>query len=168
VLTGKQNMDEFACGGSTEHSVTGDEKPLGFVQGCRRVQRRFGGRGCGRHEFLFPWNRYRRVHPPASFAVRSRWFEGYLWPRFPQRSNTMASSWDTIGPLGKTVQDVATVLQVILAKIRDLRLHLLRFPIIQNCFGQSVKGLKIVFQRNILVKASIRRWKNYPGGFERI
>ncbi len=145
VLTGKQNMDEFACGGSTEHSCFG---PTKNPWDTSRVA---GGSSGGSAAavaadmsfYALGTDTGGSIREPASFCgvVGLKVTYGRV-----SRSGvtSMASSWDTIGPLGKTVRDVATVLQYIAGKdVRDATTPPVDVPDYSKALGQSVKGLKI-------------------------
>ncbi len=145
VLLGKQNMDEFACGGSTEHSCYGPTKnpwDLARVAG--------GSSGGSAASVAADMSFYSlgtdtggSIRQPASLCgvVGLKVTYGRV-----SRSGVtaMASSWDTVGPFGKTVADVATVLQHIAGKdSRDATTPDVEVPDYSKSLGQSVKGLKI-------------------------
>lgn len=145
VLAGKQNMDEFACGGSTEHSCFGPTKnpwDLACVAG--------GSSGGSAAAVAADMSFYAlgtdtggSIREPASFCgvVGLKVTYGRV-----SRSGVtaMASSWDTVGPFGKTVQDVATVLQHIAGKdSRDATTPSVEVPDYSKSLGAGVKGLKI-------------------------
>lgn len=145
VLVGKQNMDEFACGGSTEHSCFGPSK------NPWDTSRVAGGSSGGSAAavaadmsfYALGTDTGGSIRQPASLCgvVGLKVTYGRV-----SRSGVtaMASSWDTIGPLGKTVADVATVLQHIAGKdVRDATTPDVEVPDYSKALGQSVKGLKI-------------------------
>ncbi|HRY91153.1 MAG TPA: Asp-tRNA(Asn)/Glu-tRNA(Gln) amidotransferase subunit GatA [Candidatus Gracilibacteria bacterium] len=113
VLIGKTNLDEYACGGSTEHSCFGPTRnPWGadYISG--------GSSGGSAAAVAADMSFYSTgtdtggsIRQPASLCgcVGLKVTYGRV-----SRSGitAMASSWDTVGPFGKTVRDVARVLQV--------------------------------------------------------
>lgn len=145
VLLGKQNMDEFACGGSTEHSCYGPTKnpwdPARVAGGSS------GGSAAsvaaGMSYYALGTDTGGSIRQPASLCgvVGLKVTYGRV-----SRSGVtaMASSWDTIGPFGKTVRDVATVLQHIAGKdARDATTPDVEVPDYSKSLGDGVKGLKI-------------------------
>lgn len=145
VLVGKQNMDEFACGGSTEHSCYGPTKnpwdPSRVAGGSS------GGSAAAvaadMSYYALGTDTGGSIRQPASLCgvVGLKVTYGRV-----SRSGVtaMASSWDSIGPFGKTVQDVATVLQCIAGKDpRDATTPDVAVPDYSKSLGQSIQGLKI-------------------------
>ncbi|MFO0781062.1 MAG: Asp-tRNA(Asn)/Glu-tRNA(Gln) amidotransferase subunit GatA [Candidatus Gracilibacteria bacterium] len=145
VLVGKQNMDEFACGGSTEHSCYGPTKnpwdPSRVAGGSS------GGSAAAvaadMSYYALGTDTGGSIRQPASLCgvVGLKVTYGRV-----SRSGVtaMASSWDSIGPFGKTVQDVATVLQHVAGKDpRDATTPNVAVPDYSKALGQSIQGLKI-------------------------
>ncbi|MFC1749050.1 Asp-tRNA(Asn)/Glu-tRNA(Gln) amidotransferase subunit GatA [Pseudomonadota bacterium] len=145
VMLGKVNMDEFASGGSTEHSFRGPSKnpwdrervPGGTSGGsaaavaadlaCYSLGSDTGG----------------SIRQPASFCGVTGLKVTY--GRVSRSGVTaMASSWDTIGPLTKTVEDAALVLQQIAGQdVKDSTTPPVKVPDYSANLGKGVKGLKI-------------------------
>lgn len=114
VLIGKTNLDEFAMGSSTENSAfkkTENPKALGHVPGGSS-----GGSAAAvaADECIFALGTDTggSIRQPASFCGVTGMKVSYgLVSRYGVIS--YASSFDTIGPLTKSVEDAAIVLQVI-------------------------------------------------------
>ncbi len=145
VLVGKQNMDEFACGGSTEHSCFGPTKTPWDLE--RVAGGPSGGSaaavGADLSFYALGSDTGGSIRQPASFCgvVGLKVTYGRV-----SRSGitAMASSWDTVGPFGKTVEDVALVLQAIAGKDeRDSTTPDVKVPDYSANLGKSIKGLKI-------------------------
>lgn len=145
VMTGKLNMDEFACGSSTEHSCFGVTKNpwnTEMVPG--------GSSGGSAAAVAADFSFYSlgtdtggSIRQPASLCgiVGLKVTYGRV-----SRSGvtSMASSWDTVGPMTKTVEDAAMVLQVIAGRDdRDSTTADVEVPDYRKNLGQSIKGLKI-------------------------
>jgi len=145
VLTGKLNMDEFACGGSTEHSC------FGVTKNPWNQEKVAGGSSGGSAAavaadmavYTLGTDTGGSIRQPASLCgvVGLKVTYGRV-----SRSGVtaMASSWDTIGPFTKTVADAAIVLQAIAgADPRDSTTPNVSVPDYSKSIGQPVKGLKI-------------------------
>jgi aspartyl-tRNA(Asn)/glutamyl-tRNA(Gln) amidotransferase subunit A len=145
VMTGKLNMDEFACGGSTEHSCNG---PTSNPWDTERVA---GGSSGGSAAavaadmafYSLGTDTGGSIRQPSSFCNVTGLKVTY--GRVSRSGVTaFASSWDTVGPLAKNVRDVATVLQVIAGHDeRDSTTPLVVVPDYSKNLGESVKGLRI-------------------------
>jgi len=145
VLTGKLNMDEFACGASTEHSC------FGVTANPWDTERVSGGSSGGSAAavaadisfYSLGTDTGGSIRQPASFCgcVGLKVTYGRV-----SRSGVtaMASSWDTVGPFAKTVRDAAMVMNVIAgADKRDSTTPPVAVPDYTKNLGESVKGLKI-------------------------
>jgi len=145
VMLGKLNMDEFACGASTEHSC------FGVTKNPWDLERVSGGSSGGSAAAVAADMAYYALGTDTGGSIRqpaSLCGTVGLKVTYGRVSRSgvtaMASSWDTIGPLAKTVRDVATVLQVIAGHDdRDSTTPDVKVPDYSAGLGQSVKGLKI-------------------------
>ncbi len=145
VLVGKTNLDEFACGGSTEHSFYGPTK------NPWDLERVAGGSSGGSAAavaadmsfYSLATDTGGSIREPASFcsAVGLKVTYGRV-----SRSGVtaLASSWDTVGPFTKTVEDAALVMNAIAGKDpRDATTLDVGVPDYTANLGKSIKGLKI-------------------------
>lgn len=145
VLTGKLNMDEFACGASTEHSS------FGVTKNPWDLDRVAGGSSGGSAAavsadaafYALGTDTGGSIRQPASLCgvVGLKVTYGRV-----SRSGVtaFASSWDTIGPLTKTVKDAALVLQEIAGHDeKDSTTPKVEVPDYTKNLGDGVKGLKI-------------------------
>lgn len=145
VLLGRTNMDEFACGTSTEHSCYGVTKnPVDpeYVPGGSS-----GGSAVAITDDMclgaLGTDTGGSVRQPASLC-------GCVGLKVTYGRNSrfgvvaMASSWDTISPFGKTVKDAALTLQAIAGKDeRDSTTPDVPVPDYSAALTGDVKGLKI-------------------------
>lgn len=145
VLTGKVNMDEFACGTSTEHSV------FGVTRNPWDVSRVAGGSSGGSAAavaadlafYALGTDTGGSIRQPSSLCNTVGLKVTY--GRVSRSGVTaLASSFDTIGPITKTVEDAASVLQVIAGHDdRDATTPKVAVPDYSKSLAKSVKGLKI-------------------------
>jgi aspartyl-tRNA(Asn)/glutamyl-tRNA(Gln) amidotransferase subunit A len=145
VMLGKLNMDEFACGSSTEHSCFGVTKnPWDF-------ERVAGGSSGGSAAAVAADMAYYTLGTDTGGSIRqpaSLCGTVGLKVTYGRVSRSgvtaMASSWDTIGPFAKTVRDAALILQEIAGKDqRDSTTPDVEVPDYSKNLGGSVKGLKV-------------------------
>lgn len=145
VLAGKVNMDEFACGGSTEHSCFGPTKNPWDLE--RVAGGSSGGSACAvaadMSFYSLGTDTGGSIRQPASLSgcVGLKVTYGRV-----SRSGVtaMASSWDTVGPFTKTVEDAALVLQAIAGQDpRDSTTPAVEVPDYSKSLKQSIQGLKI-------------------------
>lgn len=145
VMVGKTNMDEFACGASTEHSC------FGVTKNPHDLSRVAGGSSGGSAAALaadmciysMGTDTGGSIRQPASFC--GIYGMKVTYGRVSRAGVTaMASSWDTIGPFSKSPEDLAHVLQVISGRDeRDSTTPNIDVPDYSRYLGQDVKGMKI-------------------------
>lgn len=145
VMIGKTNMDEFACGASTEHSsfgVTKNPWDTDTVAGGSS-----GGSAAAVSADMCVYSLGTdtggSIRQPASLCgvVGLKVTYGRV-----SRSGVtaFASSWDTVGPIAKTVTDAALVLNEIAGHDdRDSTTPDVKVPDYTKKLGESVQGLKI-------------------------
>ena len=145
VDIGKTNLDEFACGISTERSYFGttlnpwDKRCVaGGSSGGSAV-----AVASGQSLFAIGTDTGGSIRQPASLSgcVGLKVTYGRV-----SRSgvNSMASSWDTVGPLARTVKDVAIVLNLIAgADPLDAVTPPVAVPDYTVNLGKGVAGLRI-------------------------
>ncbi|PKL36985.1 Asp-tRNA(Asn)/Glu-tRNA(Gln) amidotransferase GatCAB subunit A [Candidatus Peregrinibacteria bacterium HGW-Peregrinibacteria-1] len=145
VMVGKLNMDEFACGGSTEHSC------FGVTKNPHDLERVAGGSSGGSAAALasdmcvysMGTDTGGSVRQPASFCGVYG-----MKPTYGRVSRSgvtaMASSWDVVGPFTRTVEDMAYVMNVIAGKDKyDSTTLDVEVPDYLGFLGGDVKGLKV-------------------------
>lgn len=145
VMIGKTNLDEFACGGSTEHSC------FGVTKNPYDLSRVAGGSSGGSAAcvaanmslYSLGTDTGGSIRLPASFC--NVYGLKVTYGRVSRSGVTaMASSWDTIGPFARSVEDIAIVLQSIAGRDRrDLTTPDVEVPNYKSFLGKDVKGLRI-------------------------
>lgn len=145
VFLGKTNLDEFACGGSTEHSCFG---PTKNPWNLKKVS---GGSSGGSAAavaadlcaFSLGTDTGGSIRLPASFC--STVGLKVTYGRVSRSGVTaMASSLDTIGSFTKTIDDAAAVLQVLAGHDdRDSTTPPVGVPDYSENLGRGVEGLRI-------------------------
>ena len=145
VMIGKTNLDEFACGASTEHSC------FGVTKNPYDLERVAGGSSGGSAAcvaadmamYSIGTDTGGSIRQPASFC--GVYGMKVTYGRVSRAGVTaMASSWDTIGSFNKSTEDVAIVLQAIAGKDRrDLTTPDVAVPDYSSFLNQDIKGLKI-------------------------
>ena len=145
VLTGKLNLDQFACGASTETSY------FGVTNNPWDLERVAGGSSGGSAAAVAADLSYYSLGTDTGGSIRQpAALCGIVglkvtYGRVSRSGVTaMASSWDTIGPMTKTVEDAALIMNVIAGKDpRDATTPDVAVPDYTKSLGKSVKGLKI-------------------------
>jgi len=154
VLVGKTNLDEFACGSSTEHSC------FGSTHNPWDLERVAGGSSGGSAAavsadlctYALGTDTGGSIRQPGSLCSVPALKVTYgRVSRFGVTA--MASSWDTVGPFGKRVEDLAWVLQA-LAKPdpRDTTMAPVPAPDYASLLTGDVKGLKIGVPKEYFVE----------------
>lgn len=145
VMLGKLNMDEFACGSSTEHSC------FGVSKNPWDTERVAGGSSGGSAAAVAADMAYYALGTDTGGSIRQpASLCGIVglkvtYGRVSRSGVTsMASSWDTIGPMTKTVRDAALVLQEIAGHDdRDSTTPMVDVPDYSKNLSGDIKGLKI-------------------------
>lgn len=145
VMIGKTNLDEFACGGSTEHSY------FGPTRNPHNPDYTAGGSSGGSAAavaadtclYSIGTDTGGSIREPASFCGIPGLKVTY--GRVSRSGVTaMASSLDTIGPFAKNVRDLAHVLNAIAGRdVEDSTTPDALVPNYLQNLDQNIKGLKI-------------------------
>ncbi len=145
VMVGKTNLDEFACGGSTEHSC------FGVTKNPYDPERVAGGSSGGSAAaiaadmciYSLGTDTGGSIRLPASFC--GVYGMKVTYGRVSRSGVTsMASSWDTIGPFGKSTADIADILGVIAGRDEmDSTTPDVEVPDYSSFLNKGVKGVKI-------------------------
>ncbi len=145
VMLGKTNLDEFACGASTEHSC------FGVTKNPYDLERVAGGSSGGSAAavsadmciYAIGTDTGGSIRQPASLC--GVYGMKVTYGRVSRSGVTaMASSWDTIGPFGKSVEDIAIVLKAIAGADKyDSTTPNVPVPNYKDFLGKDVKGLRI-------------------------
>ncbi len=145
IMVGKTNMDEFACGGSTEHSC------FGATRNPYDLSRVAGGTSGGSAAatsadmciYAMGSDTGGSIRQPASFCGVTGLKVTY--GRVSRSGITaMASSWDTVGHFAKNVEDAAIVLNVTAGKDKkDSTTPDIEVPDYTSFLRKGVKGLRI-------------------------
>lgn len=145
VMIGKTNLDEFACGGSTEHSY------FGPTRNPHNPDYTAGGSSGGSAAavasdtclYSLGTDTGGSIRQPASFCGVPGLKVTY--GRISRSGVTaMASSLDTIGPFAKSVRDIAIVMNYIAGKdVNDSTTPNVVVPNYLQEINQNIKGLKI-------------------------
>ncbi|MFH1218265.1 MAG: Asp-tRNA(Asn)/Glu-tRNA(Gln) amidotransferase subunit GatA [Candidatus Peregrinibacteria bacterium] len=145
VMVGKTNLDEYACGASTEHSCFGVTKnPFDLM---RVAGGSSGGSAAavalGMCTYAMGTDTGGSIREPAAFC--GVYGMKVTYGRVSRFGVTaMASSWDTIGHFGRSVEDIADVLQVTAGRDEfDSTTPDVKVPDYSSFLDKGVKGLKI-------------------------
>jgi aspartyl-tRNA(Asn)/glutamyl-tRNA(Gln) amidotransferase subunit A len=154
IILGRANMDEFAMGGSTEHSL------YGATKNPWNIEKIAGGSSggsiaavaAGFAPIALGSDTGGSVRQPAALCGVSG-----LKPTYGRVSRyglmAMASSLDQISPAARSVEDIARVLQVIEGKdVRDANTTELESTSIVEMLDKNVKGLKIGVPKEYFVE----------------
>ena len=145
VMIGKTNLDEFACGGSTEYSCFGPTRnphnpdyTAGGSSGGSAAA--VASRTC---VYSIGTDTGGSIRQPASFCGVPGLKVTY--GRVSRSGVTaMASSLDTIGPFARNVKDIAHVLNAIAGRdVYDSTTPSVPVPNYLQGLNQDIKGLKI-------------------------
>ncbi|MBT3865047.1 Asp-tRNA(Asn)/Glu-tRNA(Gln) amidotransferase subunit GatA [Candidatus Peregrinibacteria bacterium] len=145
VMVGKTNMDEFACGASCEYGC------FGAAKNPHDLTKVAGGSSGGSvvavaddmSIFALGTDTGGSIRQPSSFC--GTYGLKVTYGRVSRSGVTaFASSWDTIGPIGKSVEDISYVLQAIAGQDRrDMTTPPVKVPDYTGFLGKGVKGMKI-------------------------
>ena len=154
VMLGKTNLDEFACGASTEHSC------FGYTKNPWDLKRVAGGSSGGSAAavaadmclFAIGTDTGGSIRQPASFCSTSGLKVTY--GRVSRSGVTaFASSWDTIGGFAKTAEDLAYVLQAMAGQDpHDMTTAPKEVPDYASLLSGDVKGLKIGIPKEYFIE----------------
>lgn len=145
VMIGKTNLDEFACGSSTEHSC------FGVTKNPWDLDRVAGGSSGGSAAAVSSDMCFYAIGTDTGGSIRQ---PGSLcsvpalkvtYGRVSRFGVTaLASSWDTVGGFGKTVEDTAFMLSAMAGyDERDQTTPKVEVPDYSSLLTGDVKGLKI-------------------------
>ncbi|MDD3861468.1 MAG: Asp-tRNA(Asn)/Glu-tRNA(Gln) amidotransferase subunit GatA [Candidatus Gracilibacteria bacterium] len=145
VMLGKTNLDEFACGASTEHSC------FGVTKNPYDLERVAGGSSGGSAAavaadmafYALGTDTGGSIRQPASLC--GTYGMKVTYGRVSRSGVTaMASSWDTVGHFARNVDDVAIVLEAIAGRdVKDSTTPDIKVPDYSKFLSAGVKGLKI-------------------------
>ncbi|OGJ55312.1 glutaminyl-tRNA synthase (glutamine-hydrolyzing) subunit A, partial [Candidatus Peregrinibacteria bacterium RIFOXYB2_FULL_41_88] len=145
IILGRTNMDEFACGSSTEHSC------YGVTRNPHDLERVPGGSSGGSAAAVVDnmclgalgTDTGGSIRQPASLSGCYG-----MKPTYGRVSRygviAMASSWDTIGPFARSVEDIAIIMQILAGHdSHDSTTPNKPVPDYLSALKGGVKGLKI-------------------------
>ncbi len=154
VMLGKNNLDEFACGSSTEHSF------FGFTRNPYDLERVAGGSSGGGATatatdmclYSIGTDTGSSIRQPAAFC--GVYGLKVTYGRVSRYGITsMASSWDSVGPIAKSVEDVALIMNVISGKDeKDSTTSFEEVPDYTQFLNQDIKGMKIGLPKQYFAK----------------
>ncbi len=154
VMVGKTNLDEFACGASTEHSC------FGYTRNPWDLERVAGGSSGGSIAAVsadfclgaIGTDTGGSIRQPASLCSVSGLKVTYgRVSRFGVTA--FASSWDTVGPVAKTAEDLTYILQAMAGQdSNDLTTPPEEVPDYGSLLTGDVKGLKIGVPKEYFVE----------------
>jgi len=145
VMVGKTNMDEFACGGSTEYSC------FGPTRNPFDLERVAGGSSGGSAAsvaanmcfYSLGTDTGGSIRQPASYC--GVYGMKVTYGRVSRSGVTaMASSWDTVGPFARSVEDIAVVMNAVAGRDEmDSTTPDVGVPNYLEGLDGGVKGLKV-------------------------
>lgn len=145
VMLGKTNMDEFACGSSTEHSC------FGVTKNPHDLSRVAGGSSGGSAAavaadmcmYALGTDTGGSIRQPASFC--GVYGLKVTYGRVSRSGVTsLASSWDTVGSFGKSVEDLTFILKMIAGHDeKDATTPDVEVPDYSEFLKKGVKGLRV-------------------------
>ena len=121
VLVGALNMDEYAYGFTTENTHYGPTRNPHDPRGWPAARRVGPARRWPRGWCPDPGDRHQRIDPGPRLPLRRLRSESHLWPGVAGGAVLFAGSFDHVGPLARSVGDLAVAFDRSRAPIRRTR-----------------------------------------------